>query len=579
MLRLTAVAAAALAFALAPAAFAKPLAGPPTPFQASSGAPTGLRAFLLSPSEARATSYPRTPSFAWNPIASRGGTYDFELATNRTFNDSSVLFSYTKLRIPAVSVAHQLPWMTGVPYALWAHVRWTSANGKTVTQWSQAFGFNMRWRDSDYPQQLSAPEGLIRWKPIEGATRYQVMYPDISYTGPFETTTNVADEREFFTLRTAAGWGAIHWRVRAVRYSDAAVLKNGLPVVSYGPWSRVFTSVNPPESIGILTPQATVSDTWDTTRPQAHDLTPGFAWAPSAPIISPQIGSVGGTLYRVYVATDDHCVNVVYRGSIVGSPAWAPRASGGTLKLPQSVKDLPSWTTAPYLIEYGSEGHAFDATGAPVVSNEATETSSSSGTSAASTGTDAATSTGGGFVDLWDSGWPTGRFYWTVVPVRAEPFGALAAAGGDQAISYRDAVVPQDECEAGFGKSFGKVSAPVVTQQGTPWVSGLSPDGRMVASAQKVPTVHDSPLVAWEPAVGAATYELQLSRKSYPWVKTWSTATPATSAVLPLGPTATGTWWYRVRGINPALPKGAQAMSWSKPVRIRVTGDSFVVVK
>jgi hypothetical protein len=49
--------------------------------------------------------------------------------------------------------------------------------------------------------------------------------------------------------------------------------------------------------------------------------------------------------------------------------------------------------------------------------------------------------------------------------------------------------------------------------------------------------------------------------------------------VLPLGSTAAGTWWYRVRGINPALPAGAQAMSWSKLVKIRVTGDSFVIVK
>jgi hypothetical protein len=101
----------------------------------------------------------------------------------------------------------------------------------------------------------------------------------------------------------------------------------------------------------------------------------------------------------------------------------------------------------------------------------------------------------------------------------------------------------------------------------------------MVASAQKVPTVHDSPLVAWEPAVGAAKYELQLSRRSYPWVKTWSLTTPATSAVLPLGSSQAGTWWYRVRGINPALPSGAQAMTWSNPVRLRVTGDRFVVVR
>jgi hypothetical protein len=60
---------------------------------------------------------------------------------------------------------------------------------------------------------------------------------------------------------------------------------------------------------------------------------------------------------------------------------------------------------------------------------------------------------------------------------------------------------------------------------------------------------------------------------------TWSTVTAGTSVVLPLSKKQVGAWYYRVRGINPALPDGAQAMSWSTPVRVRVTGDSFVVVK
>jgi hypothetical protein len=112
-----------------------------------------------------------------------------------------------------------------------------------------------------------------------------------------------------------------------------------------------------------------------------------------------------------------------------------------------------------------------------------------------------------------------------------------------------------------------------------PWVSGLAPDGRMIASASKVPAVHDSPLVAWQPAVGATSYEVQLSQRKYPWKSTWSKSTAATSMVLPLSKAAAGTWYYRIRGVNPALPAGAQAMSWSNPVRLKVTGDSFVVVK
>jgi hypothetical protein len=215
----------------------------------------------------------------------------------------------------------------------------------------------------------------------------------------------------------------------------------------------------------------------------------------------------------------------------------------------------------------GTEGRAFDAAGAEVKPNEI-PVASTNGSSTSLAG-----------VDLWDSGWPNGRYYWTVVPVSVQSFGPLDPKSTDQPILYHDMAVPQDECEAGLGLSFGKISQPVVTQAGTPWVAGLSPDGRVVASASKVPTVHDSPLVAWEPAVGAQTYEVQLSKQRYPWRVSWSTTTSATSIVLPLGKSAVGSWWYRVRGINPALPTGAQAMSWSTPVRIRVTGDSFVVVK
>jgi hypothetical protein len=570
MKRLIVILAAFLVFV--PTAAANFDAGP-KPFHATTSAPEGLHAFLLRPDETAQKYYPRTPSFAWSPVDVRGGTYEFELATNRNFNESSVLFSYTKLTIPALSIAHQLPWMTGVPYALWAHVRWVSADGKQITPWSAPFGFNMRWSDSDYPQQLTAPEGLVRWKPIEGATRYEVLYPDISPPLSFQTTTNVADEREFFTLhQNTVNWSSVRWRVRAIRYiDDTDLLKNGLPRVSYGPWSPTFVSVNPPLTLGTLTPTDTVSDVWVKKNQvaQPHELTPGFAWTPSLPVIS-SLGAFGSSLYRVYIFTDDHCVNQVFAGSIVGSPAFAPRVIGGPLGLPQSQKVLAQWEAG--MVMGGSEGRSFDATGKTVKPTEVP--------GKGNTATNGNTVPDASGVDLWDSGWPNGRYYWTVVPVTVDWFPPYDPTSLDNPIEFHDTEVPQDSCERGVGMSFGKVSQPVVTAASNmPWVSGLSPDGRVIASASKIPTVHDSPLVAWEPAVGATTYEVQLSRRSYPWQTTWKTTTAATSVVLPLGKAAVGTWYYRIRGINPALPQGAQAMSWSNAVRLRVTGDSFVIVK
>ena len=554
------------------------------------GAPANLHAFLLRADEPVLHTYPRTPSFAWSPAPERGGRYQFELATSSSFEDSSIVFKDINVPIPAVTVPRQLPWMTGSPYALWAHVRWISSDKRSATQWSVPFGFNLQWRAQDVPQQLAAPEGLVRWQPVEGATSYEVLYPDLVPAVSFETTTNVADEREFFTFHSALGYASIHWRVRAIRSLNVAdTPTNGLPAVSYGPWSPVFTSTNAPQTPGTLTPTDTVSDTWDTAgkASHAHELTPGFAWTPSAPVISQSIDP-GSPLYRVYIFTDKSCVNRVFTGSIVGSPAFAPRTLGGPMQLPADATSLGLAQTAPpFLTGAGSEGNAVDATGAKVTSSEtagskvgatATATSATSTTSPTTTG--APTLAG---VDLWDSGWPSGRYYWTVVPVTVEEsFAASTSAPvgtAGKALTYHDVAVPQDSCQAGTGMSFGKVSQPVVTSAGRPFVSGVAPSGRSIAAAGPHAVVYASPIVAWQPAVGASNYQIELSQSLYPWHASKILNTPATSVMLPLSRSDAGTWYYRVRGINPALPTGGQKMSWSNVVQVKITGDIISVVK
>jgi hypothetical protein len=91
--------------------------------------------------------------------------------------------------------------------------------------------------------------------------------------------------------------------------------------------------------------------------------------------------------------------------------------------------------------------------------------------------------------------------------------------------------------------------------------------------------VYAQPIVAWEPTVGASRYEVEISRVLYPWHAKWRLATPATSMVLPLSTRDAGSWYYRVRSINESLPKGAHAMRWSMPVRVRITGNRFAIVK
>jgi len=558
------------------------------------GAPTGLRAFLLRADEPILHEFSRTPSFSWAPVAERGGRYQFELASSRTFQDSTLVFKDNSVPFPAETISRQLPWVTGDPYALWAHVRWISDDSQHATPWSRPFGINMQW--PTVPTQLPSPEGLIRWSAVDGATSYEVLYTDFVPMVSFQTTTNVADEREYFTFHSSVGYGTIHWRIRAVRNLGKGGATNGLPAVSYGPWSPTYATVNAAQPLSaVVAPTDTVSDAWDIqgkTKAQVHGLTPGFAWKPTDPVVTRGLDP-GSALYRVYVYSDSRCVNRIFTGSIVGSPAFAPRTIGGPMPLPGNTVDLAAAGSPPYLTGAGGEGDAVDATGKHVNPNEAgaggaaAAAGTGSAGSASAPSSDATTKTTGteAGVDLWDSGWPTGRFYWSVVPVTAVAIppkaSAAAPAGGAAAgipVTYQETSVGQDACEAGDVMSFGKNSKPVVTVSGKPFVSGVAPTGRMVAAVGAKAEVYAQPIVAWKPTVAASKYQVEVSRTLYPWHAKWRLNTPATSMVLPLTKLDAGSWYYRVRAIDNSLPAGARAVAWSPPTKIKITGDRFAVV-
>jgi hypothetical protein len=252
-------------------------------------------------------------------------------------------------------------------------------------------------------------------------------------------------------------------------------------------------------------------------------------------------------LFRVYASTDRDCVNVVFRGSVIGGPAFAPRMSG-PLKLPRSDTDL----------ELATQGLLPSALteGATTLSAETTPV----------TATEAMSIDEGARVDLPDLDFRTTRYYWTVVPV-------AIAIDSDDNFAYLDIESPQDACEAGRVASFGKMSAPAIAASGAPFVSGLTPKGRLLASAGRQPVVYSAPLVTWRPVIGATGYEVQWSKSVYPWRPRGRLSTFVTSALLKLSP---GRWYYRVRGLDSAQI-GVSAMTWSDPVAVRVARPTFRV--
>lgn len=560
--------------------------------------PKNLRGFLVKPSERVVHVFPRTPAFTWRPV--RGALcYEFELATSKTFTESSLVWSNVRygvkpgascravpasspapsdaaeasastspgdaakptgdpavstmiapLRVPAVSVDVALPWFTGNPYALHARVRAVTSRGPTG--WSKPFGFNMRW--PSVPRPKAAAPGLARWTPVAGATAYQVWYPDAGKV--FTTTTNTADQREFYTWKFDAGWWAgVRYRVRAVRQVFGDV-PNGLKPVSYGPWSPVYSAFNPGKSTGPLALAFATSDRVSGASPKrAHQLMPAFVFRGNQ-----SLDGRAFDLFRMYAFTDRDCVNVVYRGAVVGSPAYAPRATG-PLALPFSDDEIDK-AVSRYLGDAKDEGDTRSNDGAKVVTSEAVE--ATTGAEGSSEGFELLT---GAKVDLPDVDFPSTRYFWTVVPVAL-----LEDADGKR--YYKDMDLPQDACKAGRVLSFGKESDPVVT--GARYVSGLTPSGRLLASrgGKKRPVVYSTPLVAWLPALGATAYEVQWSRTRYPWRAQGSKQTYSTSAVLDLAP---GTWFYRVRGLN-QLQVRKPEMAWSVPVQVKVAKPTYRLV-
>src|SRR3954464_2430630 len=400
-------------------------------------APAHLHAFLLRADEPADTSFARTPSFAWDPVPG-AARYQFQLSTSSAFRESGIIYSATSLTTPVAAPLVTLPWITGNPHALFARVR--AIKRSSTTPWSAAFGFDME--PAGAPKPLASQPGLLRWTPVEGADGYEIWLVDVaSPSVKFEfSLTNVLDEREFYTFHRSAPWiGTVRWRVRAIRMDpgpqDGPKRQNGIPAVTYGPWSPVYTSSNPPYVTGPITLRSTVSDVVANANDDssaAHRLMPGFTFTGDTAIDGTQ-----AELFRVYAFTDRQCLNRVYTSSIIGGPAYAPRPYG-PLALPSNPTALPS-ARANYLRD-GSEPDSFAFDGLQMKSTESEP--SSTPTTAVPADSDSTSTTSapagptqlkfigdlGAPVDLWDTEWPSGGYYWTVVAVGAISPGAITTA-------------------------------------------------------------------------------------------------------------------------------------------------------
>jgi len=440
---------------------------------ADTGGPTGLHGFLLRVDDPPTTTYARTPSFAWNPVPG-ALHYEFQLALSSTFRDNSIVYADLNVPYPVEAPGITLPWITGNPHSLYARVRAVTTAG--ATPWSANYGFDMVAPPA--PSPLPSYPGLIRWTPVEGSAGYEIWFVDIPKF--VAVTTNVLDEREFFTFHPTLNWmGTVRWRIRAIRADIVFANNNGtsryntIPAVQYGPWSPTYSSTNPafPTNPKTSTPDnpiglvGTVSDIFSdgSAKSPAHKLMPAFLWRGSQ-----TLDGTAAELFRVYVFSDKQCLNPVFVGSVVGSPAYAPRPYG-SLVLPTTPAGIAASRNTYLFDGAGPTGYMADWTqltdnedkphvqpqsqvaGTPGDNSNTSGGGSSSGSGSSSSsssltrpspGTLIWSGDFGAPVDLWDTDWPQSGYYWTVVGVAAQAPGYLQTTVADPGVTAGTYTLP-----------------------------------------------------------------------------------------------------------------------------------------
>ena len=560
------------------------------PAAAAAPAPNGLHGFLLRATESSGTphTFARTPSFGWNTV--RGAArYELQLSTSRNFTENGIVWESEQIRAPLATIPLTLPWVSSPNYSWYARVR--AIVGGNVSAWSDKYGFNLR--SPSPPASLSTGvvnphPGLVRWTPVAGATAYEVSFiydPTSGASKKIKSATTAADLREYYSFHNdpsffdngiSAVEGEVWWRVRAVREVFGAPM-NDIKVVSYGPWSTLFKTVEPPVAATTIaltdtvsrsrTSDIVVSDLAGGPSNEAHELAPAFSWTGSRSLAPGLYGDCPGLgvdcpMFHVYVFTDEDCSNRVHVSDMVGSPAYVPRLSG-PLALPADPAKLLA-ASSVYLEDAPEEGASVYDAGGDIVKAAGTEPGITTDPDEP-VGPDLVPDRKTGFRDM---DWPNGRYYWTAVPV-------VPYLTPDSTIEYHDVEFAEDMCAAGEVLPFGKTSEPVTEREsGVPFISGMSADGELRTATTATPSFFGRVVVAWKPALGARRYEVQWSLRASPWKTAGSLKTPATAALLSLEP---GRWFYRVRGLDTTLTTLRYGMTWSDPQMVRIVPRRFSV--
>ena len=276
----------------------------------------GLRAFLLRADEPTTDVYPRTPSFAWKPV--RG---DAALRVPALDEQPLPRQRHRLQRPPGEGAGDRRPdaRCRGSPASRTRSTPACAPSRRPARRrGADEFGFNMRWPDAARADELGP--GLLRWTPVAGAT--STRSGSRTCRRWISTSTNVADQREYYSFHPDAKWTGSLRMARPRRSAcSAAPARTGCRPSRTGrgaPSSRPSTPPSPPARSNGCRHRLRQGHR-RVGGPDAHSLMPAFTYG------RPRcFGEHPAELYRVYVSTD----------RTASTPSSAARPSAGPRSRP-----------------------------------------------------------------------------------------------------------------------------------------------------------------------------------------------------------------------------------------------------
>jgi hypothetical protein len=180
-----------------------------------------------------------------------------------------------------------------------------AVTGRVCGVWSQGVRFERRgFVPQNLQESINFATPTFSWGMVEGASRYELQIAD-DYT-KLATSSIVSTAQNSYTPQDAFSPGTYYWRVRVVRYNNAA-----------GNWSA-------PKTFGLTLPVPTGLAPNDPDPNHAIHTTPTFCWQPLIVSLN-GVPVLAASRYFLQVSRGDPTFSSNYEQQETEQSCWTPR--------------------------------------------------------------------------------------------------------------------------------------------------------------------------------------------------------------------------------------------------------------